>query len=295
MAIAERETPDCYWAISELDDAMRDSLGPWQRYFVLGGIASGALRHPDTVIDTATRTVIAAEGSGELTVRQNGTTRDIDILVDDVLTDETADRVKASVAEATGGALVVSVFGLDAHTPDTPASRLKNTATHWVSRRTIDENRTHRYELHPLSQAVPRESYEPWRLYTPDNRVVNIFNPAGHVLAYAMRSVSGVRAKDTDKLYEMTNNVLRHPELKDEIKEGVFRPWLDFAVAVYDMRDNTLPPDSPLIKEGTNRVELAAARWKGKLLHFIEDQERIVDIAQHERIQKLLNFVIRAK
>jgi hypothetical protein len=287
---------NCFEAIGELDSAMADVVPAGIDYLVLGGIASSALRHPDTKLDPfpVGGMVCAPDSAAESVIRDNGTRRDIDILLTGVLDEETSQKIKETVTDATDGQLLVSIFDFDKHDPD-PSLLAKVKAG--VSHRTIDEEGTLRYELYPLSQIVSAETYSPWQLMTPSGLRVNVLNPAGHALAYRMRSISGTRIKDAEKVSEMTKNVMAVPELRQAIYEGAFLDWLAFAEAIPRILRKQMDRDDGMLIPETSRAALAAFRWKGKLLQKLESQDFIVKLAQDENgpVQKALNFFVSAK
>lgn len=289
--------PSCADVIGELDTTMRAILEPGQTYYVLGGIPSSAIRHPKTEFDHDSEIMIAAPGASDLVMRENGTRRDIDILIDDVLEDEYARTIVEAVEEVTEKQLEVSVFGFDAHEPAvTGMQRLKRTAAEWVSSRTVDAEGAIRYELYPLSQIVPPESFRPYKLvFDRSGTRVNTFNPAGHVLAYGMRSITGIRFKDREKVGDMQARVFDDPVLKEEIMDGPFRAWLDFAVAIDNLGKNALSLTNPVLPEGVTRAELTAFRAKAKTLGWLESKESLIEFGQSGPGAKLLNIFVRAK
>src|SRR5690606_3049871 len=98
------------------------------------------------------------------------------------------EAIKSTVAEAVPE-VEVSIFGFEPHVPIVSRSqRTKKAMKEWISRRTIDEAGQIRYELFPLGQEVQPESFEPWQLVANEGTVLNVLNPAGHMLAYMMRS-----------------------------------------------------------------------------------------------------------
>jgi hypothetical protein len=282
------EALPCYEAIADVDAAMRSAIGDEPNYFVLGGIPSSALKHPDTVFNHATQTISASAAASEGTIRPNGTVRDIDILVDRVMSDSEAAAVVAEVERAVQGELVVSVFGFERYQPQTRLGGTKSLFTDWISQRTIDYDGVRRYELGPLSQEVAEGSYTPWTLVTEPGPSISVLSPAGHVLAYGLRSISGVRAKDADKLDAMLKRVLDEPEFKEAITQGDFRDWLDFAVSIYDLRDG-------IDHSEIGRIARGAFRFKGRLLGLLEANEGIVERAQSGKVQDLLGYFVHAK
>lgn len=296
MAVSERPgygaPKSCYDVISDLDAAMCDSLPQGTSYFMLGGIASGALRAETTIIDENEKRIVASSDSSIPTLRENGTGRDIDILVGDILSPERAGVVKRSVEEAVSNTLRVSVFGFDRHEKVAARGVTMSTMVDWLSQRTVDQSGTYRYVMYPLQQVVHEESYVPWRLQLPSGGEVSVLHPIGHMLAYKMRSVSGLRTKDVEKHEAMERKLLRYPDLVEEMNDGVFREWLQFANAAAALRKDRLSqPETP--HPEISRAAQAAFRMKGHLLHWFESKEPVVDFFQKPALQSMLSPFIR--
>ena len=293
--MAVSETLDCYTAIQELDAAMRSSLEPDANYFVLGGIMTSAVKHPDTAFDHDGQSVIPPSDAAESTIRDNGTRRDVDILVPTVLSKERAERIKAAVVEATGDSLLVSVFGFDEHNVPGIIGRTKSAVFDWTSRRTIDEDGTIRYNLHPIEQVVPAESFRPWQLELGDKRV-QVLSPAAHLLAYHIRSISGRRAKDKVKIDAAKERVLAEPEFVKQIWGGELDTWRQFANSIEKMLAGVaLKPGDPHFVASATDLDQGIAWAKGRSLRLAESSPVIVDFGQKESVQRVLNVFTRAK
>jgi hypothetical protein len=287
------ENADCYEVLADVDAAMRDGMSPDHHYYVLGGIASGALAHKGTVLDAASRLVVPATGSAIPTVRANGTRRDIDILVGAVLSEDDAERIKGNVKQAVGNQLVVSVFGFDRHESKL-SWRQRQTARlgAWVSSRTIDASGTLRYELFPLAREVEPETYEPWKLQLPAGGTVEMLHPVGHTLAYDMRSISGPRAKDAAKRAAMRAHVLpQFPGITDFGE--LFHDWQQFGRDIELMRDRKVSVTGT--RPDYRSLDVTAFRAKSHLLHGLESHESLVNIGQHDAVQRALNIFVHAK
>lgn len=294
MSIAN-PTRSCYEVIRELDEAVKGVLWPDQEYFVLGGIATAAINDAESIFDHQTDSLIASPSSALPVARANGTRRDIDVLVLDKLSKEQAGRIKSTISEAVGNTLVVSIFGVEEHHEPTPLRRIGRLATSWTSKRTVDETGQHYYELAPLIQAVPVESYRPWRLELPDDdyREVSILNPAAHMLAYYIRSISGERPKDKQKVDAMRHKIESDPVFNKQIYSGQLRSWLDFATGIQGIVDGTyFPPD--VLQMNATGIEQRAFRLRGNLLRRLESNETLVKRAQTGLFQKLLQPFIGA-
>lgn len=285
----KREEFSCYEVIADVDQAMKESMPEGRRYFVLGGIATGALKHDHTYIDTFTKRVYATSESAESTIRDNGTCRDIDILVDGNISKDAGKKIKSCVEEATECKLEVSVFGFEERAPAASAvERLKKRVLSMTSKRTIDESGILRYELFPLEQEVNEESFEQWRLQTPYGDV-GMLNPAAHVLAYRMRSITGLRPKDAEKYNQMHRRVFLNPEFIEQVQDGKYRPWRDFADAITLYGNGELPVIDPKISEHAGKYENEIYKARAKALSLFERQSFFVNIAQNPLIQKILN------
>lgn len=289
--------PTCNQVIYDLDVAMREVLDESEQYFVLGGIATAAIIDPASIFDHDAKRLLAGNQSEQLGVkRENSTTRDIDILIKNVLTPDHAREIKQTIAEAIGRQLVVSVFGFDEHKEATGISRLGYAFSDWTSRRTIDAAGTLRYELHPIEQVVAAASFEPWTLeINPDGTGVSILNPAAHSLAYDMRSISGPRAKDAQKVDAMKRKIAREPLFVEQIMDGDLKTWRAFADTIVKTGDGVVELDNPLLHKAASRVDLLAFRAKAMLLRTLESKQVFVNLAQQGTVQTLLEKIVRAK
>jgi hypothetical protein len=276
----------CYEAVSELDAAMHDVLFRDQRYYLLGGISAGAIAHPTTKFDHYNRLIEPTADSAEFNIRDNGTKRDADVLVLDVLSEHQAELIKQAIAAAVGSRLVVSAFGVDRREDISPQD------TWWTSRRTLDNRGTHRIQMHPLEQILPEESYIPWDMQLPEGGTVRTLNPVGVRFAYGFRSVSGLRPKDKDKVAAMQVRLQQEPEFISEIHEGSFKPWLDMAEAVRLMRwplPGRMSRIRPLLSPGTTLADRAGFRARAIPLRQAERVPFIVKrFGQSEEMQAKL-------
>ena len=281
-----------YELLPEVEGALIEQVPDDTPFFVLGGIMTAALRDERTVIDFDGRQVVAPKEVAIPNRRKNGTRRDIDILIADTIERTTGRSVSGVASEAIDNELDVSVFGLDRHEDLRAKSRLMRQATEWLSSRTVDDDGVHRYELFPLSQEVKSASYTPWKLkYNSSSEGVSVLHPVGHALAYRMRSISGVRAKDKEKLSEMEHRLYEHPEARAAVNEGDFREWAIFASALSRLRKNQLVDMRQyygLISGKTTKADLLVAQAKSSLLGAAESVDSIRKIGQSTTAQKLL-------
>ncbi|MGF7228903.1 MAG: hypothetical protein ACQR33_02850 [Candidatus Saccharibacteria bacterium] len=283
--------PGCFEVITDMDSALFEALPEGARYFVVGGIATAALVDPETHIDHNERMIFVRKSADISATRPNGTQRDVDILVDAVLTPEQATRAKKAAEEVVDGHLEVSLFGFDNQ------QTYANERFHFLSRRLMSQNDQRAYQLGPLLQPTPVETYEPWNLVLPNDQLVGVLNPVGHLLAYRMRSVSGLRPKDHEKFGHMHQNIeqsLGSRAFREQLHDGPFASWNAFANAAAAIRIGD-PKHIPaeMLREGTTTTELAVMRWQGRLLRTLESQERLVTFAQGAAMQRALKPLIR--
>jgi hypothetical protein len=264
-------------------------------YYVLGGIAGGALEKPSTEFDVDARQIIAAPDSAKPLIRpENDTVRDIDILIPTILDDDLTERAKAGAKAADTG-LTVSIFGFNAHQEWRSWAERHNPKKGWLSRRTLDENGVHRYQMGPLQQEVKPESYEPWQLVTPEGHRVSTLSPAGLCLAYRMRSSSGLRYKDREKVPAMEKTLQAIPVLREEMRTGVFAEWALYARNIERLREGTLELDSPALRRDTTKAEVFWHQRKGRSLKWMESDPRAIKFAQSPQGEKLLGGIIGNK
>lgn len=279
-----------YDVIRELDPALRQTIGYERNYYVLGGIVTSAITHEDTHMLHDARRVLAAEESALPLRRDNGTLRDIDILIKDRLEDEEASLIVKTVREAVRDKLEVSVFGLDEYKIALGAiDRVRMSVKDWTSRRTLDSDGTIRQELYPISQELPARSFEPYHLVLPDSEdEISMFSPAGHMLAYKMRSISGERYKDREKIAKMEHIIYGDEYLKEQFHDGPFEPWQRFASAVSELRYDFLRDKSMLRDEHVSWAGLLAFMVKSRALGRVETHEGLIHLAQSKLGEKIL-------
>lgn len=279
-------------AIANLDKALSESLPEQMNYFVVGGIVAAALADPATRIIEDEQVIMASPRSDIAAMRPNGTLRDVDILVDGVLAPDEAAQAKEACEVVVNDRLEVSLFGFDDQ--ETYAQE----RFHFLSRRlrTPDDQRS--YQLGPLLQPTPAESYKPWELVLPSEQRVQVLHPLGQLLAYRMRSVSGLRPKDHEKFGQMHRNIeqaLGERAFREQLHDGPFASWNAFANAAAAIRIGD-PKHIPaeMLRDGTTTTELAVMRLQGRLLRTLESHDGLVTIAQGAVAQRVLKSLVRS-
>lgn len=285
----------CLEVIRELDLIAQEVLGSDRRYFVLGGIATAAINNADSIFDHQTQRVIAAPDSSEPTIRDNGTKRDLDLLVFDTIPKEEAVTTSKEIAEAIDDQMEVSVFGLEPHRDFQPFGRLILTASSWISKRTVDENSDLRIELFPLEQILPQSTFSPWTLQLPSGEGVSILNPATHMLAYRTRSISGRRYKDEEKLRTMEDRVLADTTFKAMVQDGDLSALREFAEDLEALATaNTETVIAIAKRRGVAQVDIQIAQRKSRILRALESKQTIIKYAQRGFGQNLTKLFTKS-
>ena len=270
-------------ANQELARELRDT-----NYYIVGGVVSNILADSETSYDLAHRLVQPRPNLELSNYRTDGTIRDLDILILSPLSSSHLKYLEKVVLESVEGLLIPSVFALKEH--EQKRNALKANLLDWVSRRTIDENGVLRYELFPLSQEVSRESYEPWHFQTKNSlRPVPILHPVAHLAAYRIRSISGLRAKDKQKVELMELNIKNNaPELFENLDETGLIEWFRFSESIKNMIES----DTKFGSKDT--LDEFIFKSKSKLLNFVESNPKMVTLSYNKFISKILNSIMRS-
>lgn len=207
---------------------------------IIGGVASAALIHPDTIINVRQKEVIAPDDLYLSNIRSNGTLRDLDILVMSSLADDIC-LIKDCFTKTINGGLDPSIFGFK---KSEVLERQINRPLGFVACRTFLSDR---YELannamvkslFPFSTAINPESLESWNLNIGDINI-SIPNPAMLIINYLSRSISGVRFKDIEKVNRLSSNIFsKAPELRDWALGGPAASQVELSLALRSLTPN---------------------------------------------------------
>ncbi len=289
------EGVSCYEVMAEVK-AVTDEVLPGAPVFLVGGGPAAAIISEASRYDHDAKRLIPSVGSAESTIRPNGSRRDLDLVAMRLLKDGEGARAERAILEAINERMVVSVFGLEPrHRMDRKFKAIRSVAD-WTSRRTLDENGVHRYEIYPLEQVIdqPGLVYEEWMMNLPGGGEIPIMPPDTTVLNYDVRSVSP-RAKDQAKLAAMKRNVMAEPEFVERIN-GPLRPITELAEAIVALGNNTLDRSSPLLVDGTGLAALGLFRARAGLNTKFGKYERVVKLVGHnETVQGMLKFATGRK
>lgn len=285
----------CYEVMAEVK-AVTDEVLPGAPVFLVGGGPAAALQHEATCYDHENKRMVPSVDSAESTIRPNGSRRDLDLVAMRVLEEGEGPRAEKAILEAINERMVVSVFGLEPHRVAGLSYRISRSLADWTSRRTIDENGVHRYEIYPLEQVIPEPElvYEEWMMELPAGGKIAVMPPDTTVFNYDVRSVSP-RAKDQAKLAEMKRLIMAHPEFVERI-HGPLTPIAELAQAIVELGNGTLDKSCPLLVPEAGLAGLALFRAKAGLNTFFGTHESIVKFIGHnEGVQTILKFATGRK
>lgn len=223
------EAKNCFEIVSAIDEPLTNALGE-TAYAVLGGITTTVLMNPRTLIDEREQTITPPPEINLSSIRENGTQRDIDVLVMSS-SSEVVNQVEDQVEEILGDELEVSVFGLK------KASYLKSKKLRTIlqvsSQRVEVSPQTIKAVLGPIEADLPRELFRPWKMQLPSG-TLSVLHPIAHALCYRTRSINGVRPRDLEKLAIMEANIAAKIMNDDEYAK--FTNWYNFASDIESLK-----------------------------------------------------------
>lgn len=204
----------------------------------IGGIGAAALVHESSVILPDEKRIVAPADLYLPVRRHDGNLRDMDVLV---LSPNEAhvDRVEHMAEKKIDGQLEVSAFGF--HTEFHTEQQMLQPYG-WKSLKTFVSDRYVAHDGHvdkalfPFSVPINPKSLDSWSLEVGDTEFP-VAGPATSVLNYLNRSISGLRAKDVEKVQAMATNVFtKAPELIDWIVDGPGRSELELGRLLHSLQ-----------------------------------------------------------
>lgn len=250
-------------------DRMEDCEVP---YNVVGGLGLHAVTNA-AEIDWDNHVVYLPSGAYLPCLRENGTVRDLDTLVQN--TDKTVVKgCRQEIADAIGDKLVVSAFGLN------PYEKNRRGIFDFVGDRYVavegeEESRLY-WRLGGIETEIPSASLDQWLVKKDGETVCAILNPIAQLGAYGCRSITGWRPKDTEKVEELVNVIMPNRKISD---------------IPQDCRDQYYTFREQFRKVAEARKKLGWFGLKAGLLSFLERQEWAVRLAQGELDGVLSGFV----
>jgi len=208
---------------------------------IMGGIGTAALEDPRTDYNVDKKEIYAPKGFALPSFRDNGTKRDVDVLL------TSSDPVRVAevekVLEATVGShLQREVFSIRPH------EVLADQIEHPLGRRAVLAAVSDRYEvspdvtgiyvkaLFPFAVPIEPESLEGWTLVTELGEFP-IPHPSTTIANYTNRSITGLRHKDTRKMNLAATNIFeKAPEIKEWLVDGPGASQLELSTIIASLR-----------------------------------------------------------
>ena len=210
---------------------------------LIGGVYSAALKDPDTIIDIKNKEIIAPSSLTLSNRRENGSLRDLDILVKSSDSSD-IEEIDAYVKDIVDGDLDSSVFGYK--TNETLQKQQNHPILGYAALKTCLSDR---YEgpdskpdqmvksLFPLSVPIDPESLETWTLVVGKMRIP-VPHPSMAIINYTNRSISGLRSKDVDKVVMLADKVFKHDELLDWAIDGPGKTQVELGLLLRSFTPN---------------------------------------------------------
>ncbi len=287
---------------------------------LIGGVGSTALAHPELQINTSARTISAPEDLYLPQFRDDGTRRDLDVLV--LSTDKgEIQEVEEFAKQVVGEELEISVFGLkkvdqlkkQKESPFGVSAMKTFLSDRYLTAKDGDQAKAYK-ALFPFEVPFNVSALETWNLQVGDV-ALPVPHPGMSIANYYTRSISGLRPKDADKVSAMAGNIFdKSPLVFMWLVEGDGAPFLGLAGALHTIREPakggqqldiggaiTLTPgnykeliNNPAFSMASSDVAgatLTIARAKARALHALEKQAKLVTMWQSGIEQKAGFFI----
>ncbi len=300
---------------------LREAIGGRDDIQLIGGIGTAALTHPKTAIVAGERRIVAPADLNVPQFRENGTLRDLDVLVLSTKR-ERIEEVEDTVRGIVGDELELSIFGLK---PAVKLSAMKYdplraARSQFVSDRYAFETSENgiiyaRKALFPFEVSIHPETLETWQLYIgkKDKYPTPIPNPGASVLNYLTRSVSGLRPRDVKKVHEAAQNIAAQaPEMTDWLMDGPGQSQVELARILQQLSRwgslalgnlVTVTPTKGKLRQHpafmipdekilTQEAVLALTYAKARIIHWYESVPLFVKLWQkmgEKRVQKIIH------
>lgn len=210
---------------------------------IMGGVGTAALGCASVEINSSAKEVWVPGSFVLPTHREDGTKRDVDVLVLSSDKNRVAE-VAFDLQETVGDALEQSVFDIRSH------ETLQKQLAHPLGFRAFRTFLSDRYEassetsgtyvksLFPFSLALPNEVLETWTLRVGNDETgIPIPHPGTTLSNYTSRSISGLRPRDAGKITHVAENVFAMaPEIKEWLIDGPGQSQLELSKVIASLR-----------------------------------------------------------
>lgn len=265
---------------------------------IIGGLGALAYTDETTILDKDNQELHADPNIGIPQFRNNGSRRDVDVLV----VSSNPDRIREVedlLEDTVGDQLERSVFGIH------DASRLhaqRRNPLGFTAFKMFVSDRYANFEEHtavralfPFAVPLSAESLQPWHTTIQDIRVP-VPSPYTTLLNYASRSIGGARQKDREKIRQVARFLgADGTSVIEEMEDATYQPQADFAHVIHSLHGGQVDPlfgipghhysleelfhhDAFMLEQDSEgKRALAVAAFKARSLRWIESQQWIVD------------------
>lgn len=176
------------------------------RCSVMGGVALHAATYG--CIDWGERAINIGNDTVLPQYRENGTRRDVDVLVHD--TDKLImDDCRKGIQEIIDEELTASVFRLWDYDEN------RSGYFDLLGRQYIDKSGRTFWRTSGIETELPIESLEAWSIIRNGRAVCEVLNPVAQLGAYMNRSINGEKLKYADKISRLRNTIMPQGRLKN--------------------------------------------------------------------------------
>ncbi len=254
------------------------------RVQLLGGVGSVALLNEATVIKADEKRIVAPASISLSNYRDDGNQRDIETLVLSSNQEHTK-QVEACAKQTMGDKLIIEVFGFGdiRRVGELKARPFGFKALNsWVSDRYMEvgadwatDSTTPLRMLFPFSAPIPIDALETWTLEIGDDLEIPVPSPGAVIINYLIRSISGLRDKDSRKIEQMGAAIFKKsPEQVDWIIDGPGRSQFEIARLLHTLRE---PKQDPKVLTIGEKLAVCALQSGQILEHpafMLNDEDR---------------------
>ncbi len=273
---------------------------------IIGGVGTAALTQPNVYIDSCHKEVVVPAGFSLSDRRDDGTLRDVDVLVTSSNPDRVAE-IESILQQTVGDRLELSVFGIQRHEV---LQRQLSQPFGFIAFKTFLADRYEKTaesdeftkSLFPFAVTLPVETLDPWTLVIGDRQRIPVPHPGVTIANYMSRSISGVRPRDKVKLNKVVHTTFdQSPEIKEWLIDGPGKSQLELATVIASLKrhvkkslslvdgvdvtlyssEELIHHESYMLKEldiADRRRTLAVASFKANALHFFESHPSMVGL-----------------
>lgn len=239
---------------------INESLNLVDRKITVGGMPIDAFNDQDTIILPKEKRIIASDSFKPKLIRDNGTTRDVDMLLYNLDENNRPLNISESdlkkLSNDVGSAVSKKSLEINLPAPVISLFSFTDKLSPFYSITSLNEN--HRVVLKQglVTQELPEEALEPWELQFADGEVEQVLNPWEQYWRSKIRYSSGIKPKDLDKLSKLEQRLRDVPELAELESSDLIGAYRSFYERMME-QNKTQNIGSIILGKEVNRSEAA--------------------------------------